>query len=194
MDNEDLKAIEREIAERKAQAVTVAGGETPTVPAITFEKPVEKRETQTAHDTAGELVESAFNQAIVHKVATDESVQTELLDSAGKVIKNKTNAIKERADQEEKEAYFNNRKGACECFGYDETTTEKWAVNLMNFWNNIMTAIWIFIGCFTFAPITFVAKKIKVIFKKSWAAVTLAILVYLLFVVGIPLLTGLLNK
>lgn len=194
MDNDDLKAIEKEIAERKARAMTVAGGKTPTVPAISFETPAEKRENRAAQDKAGELVESAFNQAIVHKVATDEAVQTDLLNSAGKIIKNKTNAIKERAQQEEKAAYFNNRKGACECFGYDETTTEKWAVNVMNLWHNIMTAIWILFGCFTFAPITFVAKKINVIFKKTWAAVMLATLIYLIVVVGIPLLTQLLNK
>lgn len=184
MDNTDLTAIEKEIAERKAV----------DVPAISFDTPVQVQKEVKAQDTAGELVESAFNQAVVHRVATDEDVKNELLDSAGKVIKNKTNAIKERAEQEEKEAYFNNRKGACDCFGYDEATTEKWAVNFMNFWHNIMTAIWILAGCFTFAPITFVAKKIKVIFKKTWVAVTLAMIIYLGVTVGIPLLTGLLNK
>lgn len=194
MNNEDLKAIEQEIAERKAKAVTVSGGETPTVPVISFEQPAEKRVNQTSQDTANALVETAFNQAIVHKVATDEAVQSDLLNSAGKIIKNKTNAIKERADQEEKAAYFNNRKGACECFGYDEATTEKWAVNVMNFWHNLMTAVWILFGFFTFAPITFVAKKIKVIFKKTWAAVTLATLIYLIVVVGIPFITRFLNK
>lgn len=193
--NEDLLEIEKEIQARKqSQAVAVSGGETPAVPIISFDKPVEKREIQTAKDTAGELVESAFNQAIVHNVATDESVQNELLDSAKKVVKNKTNAIKERADLEDKTAYFNNKKGACECFGYNEATTEKWAVKVMNGWHNIMTAIWLFIGFFTFAPITFVAKKITVIFKKAWVAVLLSIIIYLIVVVGIPLLTSYLNK
>ena len=150
MDNKDLDAIERQIVERKAADIPTISFGTPA-PAPTQEN--------NGTDKANELVESAFNQAIVHKVATDENVKNELLNSAGKVIKNKTNAIKERADKEEKEAFFNNRKGACDCFGYDEATTEKWAVTYMNFWHNIMTAIWIFIGCFTFAPITFVAKK-----------------------------------
>ena len=193
MNNEDLAAIEKEIAERKELATV---DETPAVPTISFEKPVapapEKIEPQ--KDTAGQLVESAFNQAIVHTVATKEEVKSELLDSAEIVIKNKTNAIRERADQEDKEAYFNNKKGACECFGYNETTTEKWAVKVMSFWHNIMTAIWIFLGFFTFAPITFVAKKITVIFKKSWIAFTVAILIYLFIVVGVPLLTAVLKK
>ena len=81
--NDDLLEIEKEIQTRKqSQAVAVSGGETPTVPAISFDIPVEKREIQTAKDTTAELVESAFNQAVIHRVTTDESVQKELLDSA----------------------------------------------------------------------------------------------------------------
>lgn len=181
---DDLDLLQQEIEKRKTAVATV---EQSAVPAISFEKKdkvVEKPKT-----TAGELVEEAFNQAVVHRVKTDEEVQNTLLQSADKVIQNKTNAIKERADQEDKEAYFNNKKNACECFGYNEATTEKWAVKVMNYWHNVMTAIWLFIGFFTFAPITFVAKKVEVIFKKSWVAVVVAIVLYLIIVVGIPLLT-----
>ncbi len=193
MNNEDLAAIEKEIAERKELATA---GVSSTVPTISFDKPLAPapEKIEPPKDTAGQLVESAFNQAIVHRVTTDETVQTELLDSAKKVIENKTNAIRERADQEDKEAFFNNKKGACECFGYNEATTEKWAVKIMSLWHNVMTAIWIFFGFFTFAPITFVAKKITVIFKKSWIAFTVAILIYLFIVLGIPLLTTVLKK
>ncbi len=190
--NDDLNEIEKIIQERK-KAEAAVSEETPAVPAISFEKPVGKREIQSG-DKTQQLVEEAFNQAVIHRVATDESVQKELLDSAGKVVKNKTDAIKERADLEDKTAYFNNKKGACECFGYNEATTEKWAVKVMNVWHNIMTAIWLLIGFFTFAPITFVAKKITVIFKKSWVAITLAIIIYLIVVVGIPFLSAYLNK
>lgn len=178
--DEDLEMIEKEIAERKAlQAVEEKQ--------IQFKPEPQKQEK----DKATQLVESAFNQAIINRVAENEDVQNELLESADKVIDNKLNAIKSRAEQEDKETHFNNKKGACDCFGYDEPTTEKWAVNTMNIWHNVMTAIWLFIGFFTFAPITFIAKKIGVIFKKAWIAVVLAIVIYLA-VILIPLLTGLL--
>lgn len=195
MDNADLDAIEKAIAQRKTNEVATVE-QKPVAPVINFDRKPESVAVteEKPQDTATELVESAFNQAIVHKVTNDETLQNEMLDIAGDVIKNKTNAIKERADQEDKEAYFNNRKGACDCFGYDESTTEKWAVKVMNFWHNIMTAIWIFIGSFTFAPVAFVTKKLVVIFKKTWIAATIAIIIYLLISVGIPLLTGLLNK
>lgn len=178
--DEDLEMIEKEIAERKAlQAVEEKQ--------IQFKPEPQKQEK----DKATQLVESAFNQAIINRVSENEDVQNELLESADKVIDNKLNAIKSRAEQEDKETHFNNKKGACDCFGYDEPTTEKWAVNTMNIWHNVMTAIWLFIGFFTFAPITFIAKKIGVIFKKAWVAVVLAIVIYLA-VILIPLLTGLL--
>lgn len=191
MDNEDLLNIENVIIARKqeqTQAET-ASEKTPPVPVISFECPAEKREVQASRDTTQQLVEEAFNRAIVHRVTTDENVQKDLLDSAGKVVKNKTEVIKERADLEEKTAFFNNKKGACECFGYNEETTEKWAVKVMSLWHNIMTAIWLFIGFFTFAPITFVAKKIMVIFKKTWIAITISIILYVLAIVGVALLT-----
>lgn len=149
------------------------------LPQIAFDQlPKEVAPTENATDKAQDLINSAFNQAVVHRVSTDEDVKQELLDSAEKVVHNKLDAIKARADAEDKEAYFNDKKNACDCFGYNETTTEKWAVSLMNIWHNIATAIWIVIGMLTFAPITFVCKKIKVIVKASWVAVLLAIIIY----------------
>lgn len=186
--NEDLIEIQKEI-EKRNTALTVE--KSSAVPEIPFNKTEEIKAS--GKDKATELVENAFSQAIVNRVVENEEVQKELLESADTVIGNKLNAIKARADQEDKEANFNNKKGACECFGYNETTTEKWAVNVMNFWHNIMTAIWIVIGFFTFAPITFVAKKITVIFKKTWIAVTIAIFIYLL-VLATPFVTGFLKS
>lgn len=177
---EQKQAEEKALSERNAlQAVEDRQ--------IQFNQEPQKQEK----DKATQLVESAFNQAIIERVANNENVQKELLDSAEKVIDNKLNKIKSDTEKEDKEAHFNNKKGACDCFGYDEPTTEKWAVNVMNIWHNAMTAIWLFIGFFTFAPITFIAKKIGVIFKKAWVAVVLAIVIYLA-VILIPLLTGLL--
>lgn len=183
--NDDLTAIQAEIERRKAA---------PPVPEIHFPPRAEATTTASpSMDKAGVLVEEAFGQAVVAQVANNTEVQQELLGSADKVIKSKVEAIKSRVDQEDKEAHFNNKKNACECFGYNEATTEKWAVDLMNLWHNIMTAIWICVGFVTFAPITFTAKKITVIFKKSWVAILCAIVLYLL-IVALPIVLGLLNK
>ena len=58
--------------------------------------------------------------------------------------------------------------------------------------HNAFTLIWVIIGTFTFAPVTFIAKKIKVIFKKSWVAVLLAIIIYLAIILT-PILTSVLT-
>lgn len=133
---------------------------------------------------AGDLVERAFEQAVVNQVVNNQDVQSDLLKSAEQVIHSKTSAIKSQAALEDKAVHFNNKKGACECFGYNETTTEKWAVNYMNVWHNIMTAIWVTIGMVTFAPITFIAKKIKVIFKVAWVAILLAVIIYFIVILS----------
>lgn len=133
---------------------------------------------------AGEMVEQAFTAAVVATVANNESVQNDIVEGAEKVIKNKTDAITAQAEMEAKEAYFNNKKGACECFGYNESTTEKWAVTMMAVWHSIATAIWIVVGMFTFAPIIFFAKKIKVLVKHAWVAVLVAIVIYLAVVLS----------
>lgn len=154
----------------------------PELPTITFPTEIVPKQEQVVEvrqdDPAGQLVEQAFSQAVISKVANDEKIQEKLLDSAEQVIDNKVDAIKNRAEEESTTTYFNNRKGACECFGYDEKATKKWAVKLMDTWHNVMTCIWLFIGFFTFAPITFVAKKIKVIFKASWLAILIALIIY----------------
>lgn len=126
-----------------------------------------------------ELIEHSLGQAIKHKVITDDKVQERLLNTADKVIDNAMNEAESEAETADKKAYFNNKKGACECWGYDEDTTDKRFVKLMSIIHSIFTTVWIAIGAITFAPIVFVAKKISVIVKKTWIAAVISILIYL---------------
>ena len=144
----------------------------------------------TAKIKTAELVDNAFSQAVIAKIAQSDDIKIDLMNTAEKVIKNQTDAIGSDAEAMSKKANFNNKKSACDCFGYNEDTTEKWAVNIMNMWHNIMTAVWMFIGCFTFAPITFIAKKITVIIKRTWIAVLVSVLIYLTVVLT-PIITTL---
>lgn len=157
--------------------------------AVPVEQPVQQSGVIAAvkEVNADEVINSAFNSALINKIGQSAELKEDLMSSAERVIKNKVGKIDSDAERESKKAYFNNKKDACECFGYTEETTEKWAVNAMNVWHNIMTAIWIVFGCITFAPITFVARKIKAIFKQTWLAVLLAVIIYLL-VVLVPII------
>lgn len=125
-------------------------------------------------NTDEDMVEQEFTEQVDDAIAeNDEKVQDE-----EKVDQNETSKIKARAENEEEEAHFNKKKSACECFGYNEATTEKWIVWLLSAWYNIATVVWIIIGAFTFASINFIAKKLSAIFKSTWFAVIVAIVIY----------------
>ena len=92
-----------------------------------------------------------------------------------------------------KEANFNNKKDACESYGFNEKTTPIWATKLMTFGYNIMLAIYLFVASFTVMPVIFLTKKISVAIKKTWIAILFALGIYLC-VTFVPVLVALLNR
>ena len=170
---EDFKDLEVQIAERnKAKGVIVAPAPNPR----------------------GELVEEAFKTALIARVKTDTAVQEKLVDAAGKVIDSKVSAVVNRANTEDKEAYFDNNIDACDLFGYVEKTTEKSLVKTMKGAKYIMDTLYIWtLGMFLIMPIMFFANKVKVVIKRFWLAVVLGIFIYAL-IIAIPLLIGLIPR
>ena len=128
---------------------------------------------------ASRVVAKIFDEAVVHNANTDEELRQRMIDTAKKYTDTKMGVIKSEVDTEDKKAFFDNKKDACSVFGYNEGTTEKWAVSYMAVWYNIMNAIWITLGFFTFAPVSFVAKKLSVIITHSWVAVVVAIIIWI---------------
>lgn len=195
--SEEIKRMEAESKDAATEGDLRADSAIPATPSVPAERVAPPAPTTTSESVpvngeesevdADAVISSAFNAALINKIGQSDELKEDLLRSAERVVKNKVGRIDSDAERESKKAYFNNKKDACECFGYTEETTEKWAVNAMNVWHNIMTAIWIVFGCITFAPITFVARKIKAIFKQTWLAVLLAVIIYLL-VVLVPII------
>ena len=143
------------------------------------QSPEVKREPEIPiEDRKEHLVESMFEQAVVNQVATNEDLKDKVLQTAKKYTATKMDKIETDVDTEHKESVFNNNKDACESYGFNETTTPEWAVAFMRWGYNIMLAIWIFIGSFTFMPVIFVAKKVSVGVKNTWIAGLIAILLY----------------
>ena len=146
-----------------------------------WKEEAEEKEEKTVEDSipnADDVVNEALRKAGLLSVNPTEETQKEIARSAEEVLKNKTIEITADAERKAKEAYFKNNMSACECFGYNETSTEKWAVTAMSVWHNIVTALWIVIGMLTFAPVTFIVRKLSVIVKTAWIAVVLAIGIY----------------
>ena len=164
--SQDIVELERQVLEKRQQEQT-----------IDFSKPTNvENKTQ---DKNSALVENMFNQAVMHEVSNNENLKETVLDTANTYVDTKMKTLKKKVDTEHKEAVYDNNKDACESYGFNEKTTPTWAVNFMRWGYNVMLAIWIFIGSFSFMPVIFVAKKIAVGVKKVWLAVILALIIYL---------------
>lgn len=174
--SEDLKKVENEIAVQENKPLNV------------FQNTSKKEQTK-EEDSKDKLVKTMFEQAVIAKVQTDENLQQRVLNTANTFVDTKMKTIEKDVDTEHKEANFNNKKDACESYGFNEKTTPIWATNVMNWGYNVMLAIWLFIGTFTFMPIIFVMKKINVGLKRTWLALIFALMLYL-GVTLVPILIG----
>jgi hypothetical protein len=141
------------------------------------EKPVQGEPIQ-----PNELIDTAINTAIIQRIKTDEKVQENFFKTADTVIENKLETAQSNAEGEAKEAHLKNNQDACDLYGIDEKTVPKWVVNVAKIVQDFWYAFWLIVGFFTTAPIVFLSKKIMVVFKKTWIAVALAIVVYLAIV------------
>ena len=149
------------------------------------EKPITTIEA--AESRANEVVAEVFGQAVVHTVVNNEDIQDKLLDTAHAVVENKAEVLANRAEKESKASFIEKHSDACFYFGYDDTTTSKFHVKLMAFWIFVLKTIYIFtVGFFVVSPISFILRKLKVIIKKTWLAIILALLIYFL-VLAIPI-------
>lgn len=141
-------------------------------------------------DIKNELIDGMFNEGIKYQVQNNEELKNRVLETAQTYTETKMQVIKTNVDTEHKEAIFNNRKDACESYGFNEKTTPIWATKCMSIGYSVMLAIWLFIGTFTFMPVIFIAKKLSVGLKRTWLAVLFAITLYLLVTI-VPLLVAL---
>lgn len=148
--------------------------------------PVEK-------STKEKLVDNMFEQAVIHEVVNNQELKEKVFDTAKVYTETKMQKIETEVDTEYKEAVFNNRKDACESYGFNEKTTPIWATKMMSVGYSVMLTIWLFIGTFTFMPIIFIAKKISVAIKNVWIAGIVAIVIYL-GVTLVPILISVIQR
>ena len=165
---EDLDEIKEKINQKKNEVVQKN----------IFENTEKNEVVEVKQDKKSELVEDMFEQAVVHQVSNNKELQTKVLDTAKTYTETKMQTIATNVDTEHKEANFNNKKDACESYGFNEKTTPIWATKIMSVGYAVMLSIWLFIGSFTFMPVIFIAKKISVGLKKTWIAIVCAIILY----------------
>lgn len=164
---DEIEELKKKVEEKQSQEIDIF-------------KPKEQPVAEVKEpDKNQQLVEGMFNQAILHEVTNNEELKENVLDAAKVYVDTEMQTIKTKVDTKNKEAVFDNNKDACESYGFNEKTTPKWAVGFMRWGYNVILAIWLFVGSFTFMPVIFVAKKISVGIKKTWLAGLIALLIYL---------------
>ncbi|MBO7230107.1 MAG: hypothetical protein J6V20_01670 [Bacteroidaceae bacterium] len=81
---------------------------------------------------------------------------------------------KEEAKKESK----TNKENALECFGLDETKSEKWMIKFGKFWYDVLSFVWLVFGAFTFSFVIFISQKIDVLFNNKKRSILFAIGAY----------------
>ena len=70
-----------------------------------------------------ELIDGMFKDGIRYQVANNDDLKEKVLDTAKKYTETKMQIIQTNVDTEQKEANFDNKKDACESYGFNEKTT-----------------------------------------------------------------------
>lgn len=180
--DDEITELEKKVKEK--QEIDFFKPKQKEMPVADVAKPIDKNT---------ELMETVFHQAVEHQIKNDEDLQSRVLETAKDYTNTKMDVIKTNVDTEFKEANFNNRKDACESYGFNEKTTPVWATKFMTWGYSVMLAVYLFVATFTVMPVIFLAKKIQVAVKKSWAAIILALVIYLL-VTFVPIFTAIIQN
>lgn len=200
--DQDLDEISRRIAEKQSASVSSA----PTQPEKADDRvevlpaeqasvpPVFKKEIQPPEnpDKVTDVVNNLFGQAVVQTVATDTGLQENILNTAKQVVTDKADAIGDKAKLERQKSAFDISKDACENYGITKDVP-LWKVKMMRAGSAFWFIIYFIIASVTVAPITIFLKGLKGSIKQIWLAVVLAVVFYLLIVVGIPLVSYLVS-
>lgn len=139
------------------------------------------------------LVDRGVDAAIVHKITNDDDVKSRLLDTANDIINNKLDEKQNDSERDKKRAALENNKDACDLYGIDEKTVPIWVVKAAKIVQDFWYMVWIIIGFATTAPVVFLSKKLSVVFKRTWVAVLLAIIIYLAVVLT-PLIINIIKQ
>ncbi len=146
-------------------------------------------------DSSNKLVDSMFQAAVVTEVKQNEVLKQQVLDTAEHFVSTKMDTTKTKTETENSIAKVKRNEEAVSCYGLpSDKPLPGWALTWVNFGHSIMLGLYIFIASFTLMPILFLAKKINLGIKQTKWAIALAIILYLLVTIIVPVLVGVSNK
>lgn len=155
---------------------------------VTFNLPPQAPPSIEDHVTQKVAVEMS-NQAAV--ALQDENLLGKMRAAATDVVQKKVDTVVKKATGENNEASSELEEEAIACFGYKPgKSIRKWQTQWAGYYHSILSAIWMFVAMFTFAPVVFIAKKVHTAAKVTWWGILIGVLIYLLVAVGIPLIVS----
>lgn len=140
-----------------------------------------------------EIINKVHEQATIDIVKNDKEVQQQILDKAKRSIDTELDTLDQVEKERNQKATYNANKEACEIFGIDKDVAT-WKVKLMRFGDNVWFIVYYIVAFITIAPINRFAKGIKAFIKHSWLAILVAVLIWALIFVGVPIITAWLIK
>ena len=144
-----------------------------------------KYEEDKAQTETNELVENLHKTAIMYQVKTNEDINKKFIDQAGKTIDNKLKSIEQENINELQKKTYDANAEACQNYGIDKSVP-LWQIRFMKIGSGIWFVIYWIFASLTICPVNVFFKGIRSFIKINWIVIILAILCYLLLVVGIP--------
>lgn len=157
---------------------------------ITTPSKVEKKEDK---PDAHEIIRDLHNTAIIAQVQNDEETKQKFLDQAKDSVENELETLKQENINSRQQATYNANEEACKNYGVDKSVP-LWQIRLMKFGSGLWFIVYWIFATVTICPVSVFFKGIKTFIKQTWLVFVLALLAYLLIVVGIPLIIALLKK
>jgi len=133
------------------------------------------------------LVNEIHRSAIISEVNNNKDIQEKFIEQARKSVGNELYSINQENITRKQKTTYNANQEACRLYGIDEYVP-LWQVSLMKLGASIWFIIYFLFATVTIAPINMFFKGIKSFIKNNFLVFLIAILCYLLIVVGIPLL------
>lgn len=141
------------------------------------------------------LITQVFDQAKMAVIQNDDVIKDEILQNAKKDIKTEVQTLSTQTSIKNKNANYERNKEACKLFGFkDNSNVENWQQRLMVWGYNFWFVIYYVLAFPTIAPITFLFSKIQGCIKQTWLSISLAILVYAMVSIGLPVLISEIGK
>jgi len=140
-----------------------------------------------AHTDTEKVLNAVTNQTALELIKTDANVALQVETQAKEQIGTHLEIQKIKTIQKKTEATFDTRKNACRVYGVEDSVPA-WQQKLMAIGSGVWFVIYFIIASVTIAPISTFALKLNVIFKKTWIAIVVAVIVYLLIAVVTPVI------